>query len=152
MKLRKYTLEQLTEAVKTSTSYRQVLSKINLAPKGSNYKTLKKAIEYFNLDDSHFLGRRSNLGKKFGFKRPIKDYLENKHPIQSYKLKNRLLKEGLLERKCMNCLLEDWKDQPIALELHHIDGDPKNNSLENLQLLCPNCHAFTNNYRAKNSS
>jgi predicted HNH restriction endonuclease len=39
---------------------------------------------------------------------------------------------------------------PIPLELHHIDGDKTNNTLENFQLLCPNCHALTDSYRGKN--
>lgn len=152
MKLRKYTLEQLKEAVKTSISYRQVLSKIGLAPKGGNYQTLKRAIKHFDLDDSHFLGRGANKGKIFPPKRPIEDYLENRQTIQSYKLKNKILREGLLPAICFNCNLDQWLGKSIPLELHHIDGNNKNNNLNNLQLLCPNCHALTNNYRAKNSS
>jgi predicted nucleic acid-binding Zn ribbon protein len=49
--------------------------------------------------------------------------------------------------KCEDCQLETWKGQPIPLELHHVDGNPDNNSRENLQLLCPNCHAFTEHYK-----
>lgn len=152
MKLRKYTQEELTEAVVNSTSYRQVLKKLNVVPAGGNYQTLKKAIKHFGLDSTHFLGRRSNLGKKFGYKRAIEEYLENRQPIQSYKLKNRLLSEKIFEAQCMNCLRTTWEHHLIPLELHHIDGNTQNNSLDNLKLLCPNCHALTDNYRAKNSS
>lgn len=105
MKLHKYTLEQLTEAVKTSISYRQVLLQLNVAPAGGNYQILKKAIAYFNIDNSHFIGRAANKNKKFGHKRIIEEYLSNKQPIQSYKLKNRLLRENLLDPICSNCKL-----------------------------------------------
>lgn len=52
--------------------------------------------------------------------------------------------------QCENYKLTNWLNKPIPLEIHHKDGDHLNNDLENLQLLCPNCHAFTENYRGKN--
>ncbi|MFN4145246.1 MAG: HNH endonuclease signature motif containing protein [Runella sp.] len=69
---------------------------------------------------------------------------------QSNKLKKRLLKENFKQHLCESCGLAKWLDNPIPLELHHVDGNRLNNSLTNLKLLCPNCHAFTENYRAKN--
>lgn len=68
---------------------------------------------------------------------------------QPYKLLKRLIKEGKKERKCECCGNTKWMDQEIPLELHHINGDRTDNRLENLQVLCPNCHAFTDNYRGK---
>ncbi len=62
----------------------------------------------------------------------------------------RLLKEEFKQHQCENCNLTEWFSKPIPLELHHIDENRFNNSFENLQLLCPNCHALTDNYRAKN--
>lgn len=152
MKLRKYTLAELKHAVSISLSYRETLQKLNVVAAGGNYQTLKKAIKYFNLDSSHFLGRSVNKGKTFSPKRPIEDYLNNKQTIQSYKLKNRLLKDGLLEKVCSHCEKREWMGFPIPLELHHVDGDSNNNNLNNLEILCPNCHAFTDNYRAKKRS
>jgi 5-methylcytosine-specific restriction endonuclease McrA len=61
-----------------------------------------------------------------------------------------LLKDGLKNNLCELCKIEEWLDKPIKLELHHIDGNKNNNSLDNIQLLCPNCHSFTDNYRGKN--
>lgn len=57
---------------------------------------------------------------------------------------------ALRGRKCENCYLETWQDELIPLEIHHLDGDKLNNTLENLQILCPNCHALTDNWRGKN--
>jgi len=150
MNLRKYTEEQLTEAVRTSFSYRQVLQKLNVAAYGGNYTVLKKAINHFGLDTTHFRGQGWNKGQTFGPKRPIDDYLSNKHPLQSYKLKNRLIEEEIFQPVCSNCGLDTWLGEQIPLELDHIDGNNKNNNLSNLRVLCPNCHALTPTYRGKN--
>lgn len=66
-------------------------------------------------------------------------------------VKRRLLKEGLKKPICENCGLSEWQGVEIPLEIHHIDGDKTNNTIENLQILCPNCHALTDNYRRKKS-
>ena len=60
-----------------------------------------------------------------------------------------MVEEGIKERKCESCGLTEWKGEEIPLELHHIDGNHFNNDLDNLQLLCPNCHSFTDNFRGK---
>ena len=150
MKLHKYSLEQLKEAIQTSTSMRQVLLKVNVAPYGGNYDVLKKALKYFNLDISHFSGQAWNKGKTLSPRVSIEKYLCNELPIQSFKLKNRLLKENIFEARCFNCFSSDWLGEPIPLELDHINGNNKDNNLSNLRLLCPNCHALTPTYRSKN--
>jgi len=152
MKLHKYSLEQLKHAVNDSNSLRQVLIKLHVAAYGGNYEILKKAINHYNLDASHFTGQAWNKGKKLPAKYSLSDYLENKIPIQSYKLKNRLLDNKLLRPVCSNCNNETWLGKPIPLELDHINGVNKDNRLENLRLLCPNCHALTPTYRSKNRS
>lgn len=70
--------------------------------------------------------------------------------FQSNKLRIRLLNEGYMSHECSECRLTEWMGKPIPLELDHVDGDNSNNMLENLRLLCPNCHAQTDNYRGKN--
>lgn len=54
------------------------------------------------------------------------------------------------EYKCNICKLSIWQDKPIPLEAHHKDGNHNNNSEENLELICPNCHSLTDNYKSKN--
>lgn len=81
--------------------------------------------------------------------RDIEEYTSNKVPMQSDKLKIRLLNEGYLEPKCDMCGHSRWLDGEIPLQLDHKDGDKENNSLSNLRLLCPNCHALTPQYRLK---
>lgn len=146
----KYSVDHLKEIVQSSRSIAQVLDKLGIVPAGGNYKTIKNKISIHNIDISHFRGQSWNKGKKTGPKRPIEDYLLNKKNIQSWKLKKRLLQEKLFEPKCYECTNTTWMDNPIPLELHHIDGNNENNNLDNLTLLCPNCHALTDNYRGKN--
>lgn len=86
-----------------------------------------------------------------GNKIPLNEILEDKHPqYQTFKLKERLLAEKIKEYKCECCGLTEWNGLPIPLELHHIDGDRTNHKLENLKILCLNCHAQTDTFRAKN--
>ena len=51
---------------------------------------------------------------------------------------------------CMGCELTDWMEQPIILELDHVDGNYENNSIKNLRLICPNCHSQTMTYKNRN--
>ncbi len=67
-----------------------------------------------------------------------------------HSIKIKLLREHLKEEKCERCGLTEWLGNPIPLELHHKDGNNCNNELSNLELICPNCHSLTDNYRGKN--
>ena len=142
-----YTIEQLKETVKTSFSKREVLQKLNMVPAGGNYSTLNRQLKEYNIDTTHFTGQLWNKGKKLGDAHTIDYYLNGKGKITSHNLKLRLLKENILEYKCSLCNNTTWLNKRIPLELHHKDGDHDNNSLDNLCLLCPNCHALTDNYR-----
>ncbi len=150
MKLHKYSLEELKTAIETSTSMRQVLLKVNVVPYGGNYDVLRKALNHFNLDTSHFSGQAWNKGKTLPAKVSIGKYLSNEMPIQSFKLKKRLLKEKIFEAKCFKCHSTEWLGESIPLELDHINGNNQDNRLLNLRLLCPNYHALTPTYRSKN--
>jgi 5-methylcytosine-specific restriction endonuclease McrA len=66
-------------------------------------------------------------------------------------LKRRLIQAGLLPSVCAECGITTWRGRALALELHHINGDGKDNRLENLALLCPNCHSQTDSWGARNT-
>jgi hypothetical protein len=150
MAKRKYTDPQLIDAVRRSKSYRQALSRLGLKEAGGNYATLKRRIIELGLDISHMTGQGWNRDITWHPHVSIEEYLKNKRPIQTYKLKHRLIREGIFELKCYSCGLTNWKSLPIPLELEHRNGNPQDNSLDNLTLLCPNCHALTATYRGKN--
>jgi 5-methylcytosine-specific restriction endonuclease McrA len=67
-------------------------------------------------------------------------------------LRERLIDEGYKEYKCERCLLSEWLNGKIPLHLHHKDGNSENHKLENLEILCPNCHCLTDTYGSKNIS
>ena len=151
---RKWTDEQFIKAVETSLSYAQVLEKIGLKPAGSNYDTVKKKIIELNLNISHMTVKAWNQGTRFKSFKPVQSIqsilVEHSTYINTNHLKQRLFKEGLKGYKCECCGNSEWMGEPIALELHHINGVKSDLRLENLQILCPNCHAFTDNYRGRN--
>jgi hypothetical protein len=147
----KSTDNEFVEAIKTSQSIREVLLKLNLKAAGGNYKCFHNRIKELNISIDHFIDPKGwNKGKVFGPKRNIKEYLSNEFPILSHKLKNRLLAEGLKEHKCEFCGITEWNEKPAPIELDHINGNHHDNRLENLRILCPNCHAQTDTYRGKN--
>jgi len=147
-KLRKYTDSQLAEAMATSQSIRAVLEKFGLTPAGGNYETVKKRMQELNLDTSHFLGQASlRNGTHAYHTRPLDSILVHSKLENTWRLKNRILRAGLKENHCEKCGKTEWLGLPIPLELHHKDGDRTNNSLQDLELLCPNCHSLTDNYR-----
>lgn len=152
MRFRKYTKEQLVLAVQSSISIREVLIKLNVVPHGGNYRVINRYIQKLNIDTSHFTGQAHSRGKNFGPKRPIEDYLNNKRGINSHNLRKRLISEGIFEHKCYCCNNTTWNGKPIPVELEHKDGDHYNNNLDNLTLLCPNCHAQTSTYRRRKQS
>ncbi len=152
-KKRKWTEAQFKKAVKDSTSYRQVLNKIGLIEAGGNYEQVKKYIKEYKLDNSHFTGKAWNKGMR-GIGRPIiplKKILVKNNNFQSFKLKKRLFNEGLKSKCCEICnWAERNKDGYLPLELDHINGDRHDNRLENLRILCPNCHSLQPTHRGRN--
>jgi hypothetical protein len=152
MSKRKWTDEQFVEVVANNKSIAGVIKDLGLIPAGGNYATVKNKIKELNLDTSHFTGQGWNVGLKFKPKeaRPLSEILVEDSNYQSYKLLKRLVKEGLKECMCERCKNTTWEGNPIPLELHHINGIHSDNRISNLQILCPNCHALTDNYKGKN--
>jgi len=150
---RTYTIDELIEAVKDARSYAQTLSNLGLNPSGNAYKTIQRTITDNAIDVSHFKGQGWLKGQKGSCseKIPLQDILAGMHPqYQSHKLRLRLLAEGIFLHKCHCCNNTEWMGKPIPLELEHINGIHSDNTLENLTLLCPNCHAQTATHAGKN--
>jgi hypothetical protein len=145
------TVSELTEAVRSSRSFSQVLAKLGIRS-GGNQSRLKSRIEQLGLDTAHFSGQGWRRGATAPVvpHRPLEEVLVAGRLVQTSNLKRRLIQEGLKGRRCEVCRLEEWNEQPIPLELDHVNGRRDDNRLENLRIVCPNCHAQTSTYRGRN--
>lgn len=142
-KWERFSLEEIQMMTKESSSIRELGKKLGYSPdSGSAATIVKDMVQTLNLDTTHFTGQGWNKGNF--------DYSRFKYG-SAIKLTAALpALTALKGHKCEKCGLEEWLESPIVLEIHHVDGDHLNNELDNLQLLCPNCHSFTENWRGKN--
>ena len=116
---------------------------------GCKQETLNRYLEKMGID---YAGNQSGKGQpKRKPKMDLEDYLENSTDIQTNKIRKKILEEHIKAHRCECCGRTTWLDSIIPLELHHINGNNKDNRLENILLLCPNCHALTDSYRGKNN-
>jgi len=151
-KKRSWTVDQLIEAVKTAKSWRRLLGNLGLRQAGGNYDQIHKYVKEYNLSTKHFTGKAWNKGMRgIGKPRtPLEKILVKGSFFQSYKLRNRLFKEGLKPKHCEQCGWAEYsKDGRLPLELDHINSDRTDNRLSNLRILCPNCHSLTSQYRSR---
>lgn len=148
-------IEELKQHVQDSKTIREVLTKLNISLGGGTHRILKQRLEVEGIDYSHIpLGRDHRKGRTFPVPRsaiPLGEILVEHSTYYTGALKHRLIKEGVLSCKCMGCgLTNTWNNKPLVLELDHVDGVSDNHQLENLRLLCPNCHSQTSTFRGHN--
>ena len=150
---KKWSTTDLIKAVEKSTSVRQVLQYIGLVEAGGNYDHIKREIKKLDLNIDHFSGKGWRKGKTIP-REPVytlKQILIKDSTYQSHKLKKRLFSEKIKKPECEKC---GWskisEDGRIPLELDHINGQKNDNRLENLRILCPNCHSLQITHRGKN--
>ena len=144
-KWERFTRQEIEQFVKESSSYAQLARKIgydDTSKNGSAYRVVHEMIDSFSLDTSHFKGQGWN-----------KDNFDYSRFTYGKKIKSSQAIDAIIAlrgHKCESCGLTHWMNNPIPLEVHHIDGQELNSELTNLLLLCPNCHALTDNYRGRN--
>lgn len=138
-RIKNYTTEQLQIMANESISIAGMIKKLNYkSPAGGTYSVVKKYLKLYNINTDHWKGMAWSKDEQ------IKDWSEYSGH-QNCK-KHLIKKRGQL---CENCNLSLWLKNKIKLEIHHIDGDRTNNNYNNLQLLCPNCHSYTNSWRKR---
>ena len=144
---------QLIKAVALCKSYRAVLLALGLVPAGGNYAQVQCRVKDLGLSTEHFTGKGWNVGLAFNPNpaAQLEDLLVANGRTQSYVLKKRLFIAGLKKPACELCgWAEQASDGRIPVELDHINGDHYDNRLENLRILCPNCHSLQPTHRGKN--
>lgn len=133
--------DEIKAAVAASSSWAEVCRSLHAGDATGSQWHMKHRAVSLSLDFSHFTGRAWNKGLTLE-KRPITDFLVLDGPfITSHKLKLRLIDEGLKPAHCEECESSQWLGEELPLELDHVDGNRRDNRLENLKILCPNCHA-----------
>lgn len=144
--------EEFKNYISKSNSYTDALRKMgyNSPNQGGSFRTLKKYINKYNCDTSHFHTKTEDATRKNTI--PLEDILvENSTYTNNQKLKERLIKANLLEYKCSCCGNEGiWNGKKLTLQLEHINGIHRDNRLKNLTLLCPNCHSQTSTFGVGN--
>ena len=152
---------EITEAVKNSNTYTNTLKALKKNHEGGMFRWLKSHIKRLNLSTSHFLNRSevSKLAWKGGVHKPknkISDeelFSENSSSYSNSTLKLRFLKREGIKYQCSNdeCGIKDWHGKNLSLALDHINGNNMDNRVENLRLLCPNCHSQTETFCGRNN-
>ena len=155
--MQQYTKDWLEELCKDSYSYAEVLRKAGRKQGGGTQATLRKKIEEFEIDISHFTGQRwqdspnqiDNHENREKYS--LEEVFTKNSPVTQKVLRGYVKRHNLIPYKCQNCGCDGhWQNGIIALEIDHIDGDNRNNEISNLRYLCPNCHALTDTYRGRN--
>lgn len=137
--------EELEQLVKTSNSFSEILRKQNKSVSGTAVKILKDKLD--NYEISYLFLNEKNISRK---QIPLNEILVENRSYKSSDLKKRLIKEGLKEDKCELCgCSNEWNGKPLILQLDHINGNHSDNRLENLRIVCPNCHSQTETFSNK---
>ncbi len=144
--------DNLPTIVAQNATFSGMLRQLGLTMSPGNWYQLKGKIKERGLDTSHVLGKAhgTSISPK---KRSLASLLRKESRIGSSALRKKLLQANVLENKCNVCGLGPiWNDQPLTLQLDHKNGDPFDNRLENLRIICPNCHTQTATFTGKNIS
>lgn len=145
-KIKQLSDTEFIKLINESTSYNNFLKNIGMSHGRSSYDLIKERCDKLKIDTSHFKISYTSVSKI-----PLDDILiENSTYTNNSRLATRLVNEKKLEYKCATCGNHGmWNNKPLSLQLDHINGNHKDNRIENLRFLCPNCHTQTDTYGSK---
>lgn len=130
----------LQELVNSSSSLTEILRKQKKSTSGTAIKILREKLDTYGITYNFI--QQNNSQRRL----TLDEILIENRPYKSQSLKKRLIEEGIKEDKCERCGISEWQGEKLTLQLHHINGNHNDNRLENLQILCPNCHSLTDNF------
>jgi hypothetical protein len=144
--------EEFCNLVSETINMASLLRALGYSHQGATYRKLHVEIKRLGLDTAHWKGQRTLRidGRQFAEPASLADVLVENSTYTRFSLKRRLVQEGVLVYICAECGISEWRGQRLALHLDHINGNPTDNRLPNLRLLCPNCHSLTETYCGKN--
>jgi Zn finger protein HypA/HybF involved in hydrogenase expression len=137
------TKDELLKAVDGAQSMSEVVRRLGLNKSSNTYSALRKDFEYYGIV-THFKKRRSTSAYA------IENIFCENSTYDRTTLRNRIIKEKILEYKCSECGIIDWNGKSLSLQLDHINGVPNDNRMKNLRFLCPNCHSQTKTFGIRN--
>lgn len=155
--MRKYdwSKDRVADAVLRANCWFECLELLSIPKRGCNYRTLKSKVSEYGLDTDHFNCEYAKTHNGLHHRRHNCNRLDEEIFSYASRIRTGNLKKEYIKRvqngkaRCEGCGIENWNGKPLVFQIHHIDGDHKNNVLSNLKLLCPNCHSQTENYSNK---
>jgi hypothetical protein len=149
---RSWSDESLRLAAQTNNTMAGVLRALQLSTSPGNYKSVGLVVKRLGLDTTHFKGQAHGTSPRVT-KIPLSELLVEGSQYGSNPLRKRLVKEGVLPNVCDECGNgPEWNGRTLVLQLDHKNGDSTDNRLENLRILCPNCHSQTSNFTGKSKT
>ena len=138
----------LRKLVAECSSFSEVCRKLGKKPVGGTITNLSLMCKRFGIDTTHMTGSCWNRGGRAHNRKTPEEFLvmgsPTDHRIAPARMRKHLFEIGF-EYKCNLCGIDSWNDQQLVLEIDHVDGQYWNNTKENLQFLCPNCHSQKTN-------
>lgn len=152
--------DEVLKVLERSRNYQDACEKMGLSSdskfNGRAYANLRQIAGWYGIDLEMYLIKGGNRAKIGGHQKMTKEkfiyrvLVVGDKRVNGNQLKGWLFKYKLKERICEECGCdESWYNKPLTLELHHANGNPKDNRISNLQILCPNCHSQTPTHRGR---
>lgn len=151
MGIKKWTEEEFRAAVKNNNTITDIARTLGYSVLGRSQNTIKKWIKKFDIDTSHFWNSTDQLRISGCMAEKLSDdeLFSITDRVRGGSVKARIIKRNLLKYECSECKITSWNNKNLVLQLDHISGNNKDNRLENLRFLCPNCHSQTDTYCGK---